>query len=76
MGEPLLDGDVRFVFLVSAEEFQLEETADLLGGNWRLLPDDEVQVIRETNGDGKDRLTVILPQVEGKQRFLRLVPQR
>ncbi len=72
---PLPDGSVRFAFLVSAEELEIEETPDLLGGDWRPLPDDEVQVIRETNGNGKDRLTVILPQAEGKQRFLRLMPQ-
>ena len=75
--EPLLDGGVRFVFLVpAAEEFKIETTPDLLSGEWRALADDEVQMIREDNGDGRDRLTVILPQAEEKQRFLRLTPQR
>ena len=35
-----------------AEEFALEETADLLGGNWRPLPDDAFQAERESLGDG------------------------
>ena len=74
--ESLLNGGVRFVFLVPAEEFQIEETADLLGGNWQSLPEDEFKMIREDNGAGPDRLTVILPKAEGKQRFLRLIPLR
>ena len=74
--EPLLEGGVRFVFLVPAEELKIETTPDLLSGEWRALADDEVQMIREDNGDGRDRLTVILPKTEGKQRFLRLTPQR
>ena len=74
--ETLPDGGVRFVFLVSPEEFKIEETADLLGENWRLLPDDEFKAMRESNVDGQDRLTIILPQAEEKQRFLRLAPQR
>ena len=74
--EPLSDSGVRFVFVVSAEEFGIEENFNLLGGEWILLADDKVQVIREANEDGKDRLTIILPQAKGKPRFLRLMPQR
>ena len=74
--EPLQNGGVRFVFLVTAEEFKIETTPDLLSGEWRALADDKVQMVREDNGDGQDRLTVILPRAEGEQRFLRLTPQR
>ena len=74
--EPLLDGGVRFVFLVPPEELKIETTPDLLGENWRLLPEDEFKATRESNVDGQDRLTIILPKAEGKQRFLRLTPQR
>ena len=77
--EPLLAGGVRFVFAVPAEEFQMEETVDLLAGEWRLLPEDEfkmIREIREDNVDERDRLTIILPKAAGKQRFLRLTPQR
>ena len=74
--ETLADGGVRFVFLLSAEKFKMEETVDLLSGNWRLLPDEEFKMIREDNVDGQDRLTIILPKAAGKQRFLRLTPQR
>ncbi len=74
--ETLSESVVRFVFVVSAEEFGIEESFNLLGGEWRLLTDDKVQVIREANEDGRARLTVILPRTEGKQRFLRLMPQR
>ena len=74
--ESLLDGGVRFVFLVSAEEFKIKERSDLLSGEWRLLTEDEFKATRESNVDGQDRLTLILPQVEGEQRFLRLIPQR
>ena len=76
--EPLLDGGVRFVFAISAEEFRIEETPDLLGETWRPLPDEEfkmIREIREDNVDSRDRLTVILPAAEGKQRFLRLTTQ-
>ena len=62
-----------------AEEFGIEETPDLLGETWRLLPEDEfkmIREIREDSVDSRDRLTVILPKAEGKQRFLRLTPQR
>ena len=72
--EPLQNGGVRFVFLVSAEELKIETTPDLLGGNWRPLPEDEIKILRESNGNGPDRLTIILPKAEGKQRFLRLTP--
>ena len=61
--ESLLDGGVRFVFLVPAEE-------------WHPLPEDKFQAARESLGHGKDRLTIILPKAAGKQRFLRLTPQR
>ena len=74
--EPLQNGGVRFVFLVPAEELKIETTPDLLGETWRPLPDDEFKAVRESNGNGQDQLTVILPQTEGKQRFLRLTPQR
>ena len=78
--EPLLDGGVRFVFAVpDAEGFRIEETPDLLGETWRPLPDEEfkmIREIREDNVDDQDRLTVILPAAEGKQRFLRLTTQR
>ena len=77
---PLADGDVRFVFAVpAAEEFAVEETTDLLGGNWRPLPEDEfkmIREIREDNVDSQDRLTIILPKAAGKQRFLRLTPRK
>ena len=74
--EPLASGGVRFVFLVvSAEEFRLETSSSLISGNWRLLPDGEFKVLRD-NGDGQDRLTIILPQAEQKQRFIRLLPLR
>ena len=74
--ETLADGGIRFVFLVPSGEFQMEETADLLGETWRLLPEDEFQSTRESLGAGSDRLTIILPKAAGKQRFLRLSPQR
>ena len=70
----LPNGGVRFVFLVPAEEFQIEETVDLLGGNWRPLAKEAFQSTRESIGQGQDRLTVILPKAEGKHRFLRLTP--
>ncbi len=38
-----------------AEEFGIEETADLLGEAWRLLPDDEVKILWESLGDGQYR---------------------
>ena len=73
--EPLLDGGVRFVFAVPAvEEFGIEETPDLLGETWRTLPEEEAQILRESNGGGSDRLTIILPKAAGKQKFLRLTP--
>ena len=73
--EPLPDGGVRFVFAVPAvEEFGIEETPDLLGETWKPLPDNEVKMIREDNGAGRDRLTVILPNAAGEQKFLRLTP--
>ena len=72
---PLADGDVRFVFAVPAvEEFGIEETPDLLGETWKPLPEEEAQILRESNGAGQDRLTIILPKAAGKQRFLRLRP--
>ena len=75
--ETLSGGGVRFVFLVvSAEEFGLETSSSLISGNWRPLPEDEFKATRETNVDGQDRLTIILPKAEQKQRFLRLIPQR
>ena len=75
--EPLQNGDVRFIFLVpAAEELKIETTPDLLLGEWRPLPEDEFQAERESLGTGQDRLTIILPQAEEKQRFLRLTPQR
>ena len=73
--EPLLDGGVRFVFAVPSEEFGIEETPDLLGETWRLLPEDEfkmIREIREDNVDSRDRLTIILPKATGERRFLRL----
>ena len=74
--EPLPGGGVRFVFLVpAAKEFEIAESVDLLSGEWRPLLDDEFQATRESLG-GQDRLTIILPKAEGKQRFLRLTPQR
>ena len=74
--EPLLNGGVRFVFLVPPEELKIEETADLLGETWKPLPEEEAQILRESNDNGQDRLTIILPNAAGKQRFLRLMPQR
>ena len=74
--ETLTDGGVRFVFIVSAEEVGIEASSSLLGGEWRLLSGDEFKMFREDNGDVQVRLTVILPQADGKQRFLRLTPQR
>lgn len=74
--ETLPGGEVRFVFLVvSAEEFRLETSSSLISGNWRPLPETEFQATRESRG-GQDRLTIILPQAEGKQRFLKLLPLR
>lgn len=73
--ESLLDGGVRFIFLVPPEEFKIEESRDQPSGEWRPLLDDEFKATRESNGNGQDRLTVILPEAEGKQRFLRLTPQ-
>ena len=72
--ESLLDGGVRFVFLVPPDELKIEENPDLTSGEWRPLLDDEFQVTRESNVDGPDRLTIILPRAAGKQRFLRLTP--
>ena len=40
------------MFAVPAKEFGIEESADLLGGNWRPSLKDEVKMIRESNGDG------------------------
>ena len=75
--ESLLDGGVRFVFLVpAAEEFKIETTPDLLSREWRPLADDEFKAVRESIDNSKDRLTIILPQVKGKQRFLKLLPLR
>ena len=74
--DSLPNGGVRFVFLVPAGEFEIEETVDLLGGNWRPLPEDAFQSTRESIGQGQDRLTVILPIADEKQRFLRLIPRR
>lgn len=74
--ESLFGGEVRFVFIVPAEEFGLEASSSLLSRKWRLLPDGEFNVLREDNGDGRDRLTIILPSANEKQRFLRLMPQR
>lgn len=72
-----LPGDgVRFVFVVSAEEFGLEASSSLISGEWRLMSSKEAKVLRESGENGLVRLTVILPQAEGKQRFLRLAPQR
>ena len=66
------------MFAVPAEEVGIEETTpDLLGETWRPLPEDEfkmIREIREDNVDDQDRLTIILPQAEGKQRFFRLAP--
>ena len=71
--EPLLAGGVRFVFAVpAAEEFGIEETPDLLGETWRLLPEDEfkmIREIREDNVDSQNRLTIILPKAAGKATF-------
>ena len=53
--ETLPDGGVRFVFLVSSEEFQMEETVDLLAGEWSPLPEDEFQATKESLGSGQDR---------------------
>ena len=73
---PLADGDVRFVFAVpAAEEFGIEETPNLWGETWKPLPEEEVKIRRESNGDS-DRLTIILPKAAGKQRFLRLTPRK
>ena len=60
-----------------AEKFKIEEMLNLPSEGWRPLAEDEFKMIREEdNVDEEDRLTVILSQVEGKQRFLRLMPQR
>ncbi len=74
--ESLASGGVRFVFVVPAGEVGIEETVDLIGETWRPLPEDEVQILRESNSNGQDQLTIILPAAAGKQRFLRLTPQR
>ena len=58
-----------------AEKFEIEEMPNLLSGEWRLSPEDKFKMIREENNvDERDRLTIILPKVAGKQRFLRLSP--
>ncbi len=60
-----------------AEEFKTEATPNLLGGNWRPLPEDESKMIREENNvDGQARLAIILPKAAGKRRFLCWPPQR
>ena len=74
--DTLQSGGIRFIFIVSAEDFRLEASSNLLFGEWRPLLKDEFKMIREDNEEGQDRLTIILPQAEGKQRFLRLTPQR
>ncbi len=75
--EPLADGGVRFVFAVpNADEFGIEETPALWGETWSPLPEEEVKILRESNGGGSDRLTIILPKAAGKQRFLRLTPRK
>ena len=75
--EPLANGGVRFVFLVPSGEFKIETTPDLMSGEWRPLSDEEFKMIRERNNvDSQDRLNLILPKTEGKQRFLRLMPLR
>ena len=77
LAEPLPDGGVRFVFAVpDAEEFGIEETPALLRETWMPLPEEEVTILRESNGNGPDRLTIILPKAAGKQRFLRLTPRK
>ena len=77
LAEPLADGGVRFVFAVpNADEFGIEETPALWGETWRPLPEEEVTILRESNGGGSDRLTIILPKAAGKQRFLRLTPRK
>ena len=73
--DTLQSGGIRFIFIVPAEDFRLEASSNLLFGEWRPLPKDEFKMIREDNEEGQDRLTIILPQAEGKQRFLRLTPQ-
>ena len=72
--DTLLNGGVRFVFAVPAEEVRIEKTADLLGGNWRPLPEDKVKILRESTGNDPNRLTIILPKAEGTQRLLRPTP--
>ena len=62
--------------LFSEEEFGIEASFNLLGEEWRALADDEFQVIRETNINGRACLTVILHQVKREQLFLRLSPRR
>ena len=74
--ETLSGGVVRFVLTAPAREVRLETSSSLLSAEWRLLSGDEIKMIREDNGDGQVRLTVILPRANEKQRFLRLSPQR
>ena len=52
----------------------MEETDNLLAGSWSPLPEDAFQANRESFSAVQDRLTIILPKAEGKQRFLRLAP--
>ena len=74
--ETLPGGVVRFVLTAPAGEVRLETSSSLLSAEWGLLSGDEIKMIREDNGDGQVRLTVIVPRANEKQRFLRLSPQR
>ena len=72
---------VRFVFLVadSSKEdgFTVEARSSLKTGKWRVLREGvDCTVIQEDSGRDTDtRVTVILPNAEENQMFLRLIPK-
>ena len=70
---------VRFVFLVAdsgkEDGFTVEARSSLKTGQWRVLREGmDCAVMREDNGRDT-RVTVILPNAEENQMFLRLIPK-
>ena len=72
---------VRFVFLVAdsgkEDGFTVEARSSLKTGKWRVLREGvDCTVIQEASGRDTDtRVTVILPNAEENQMFLRLIPK-
>ncbi len=58
------------------EEFQMEETDNLLAGEWRRCRMMKFKMVREDNVNGQARLVVILSPPEEKRRFLCWPPER